>query len=45
VKLGDIVGLEDQKVVDITPRGIVLRYDNGTTTLLGLPGEEENKKR
>ncbi len=40
VKVGDIMGLKDQKVVDITTRGIVLKYDNGTTTLLSLPKEE-----
>jgi len=40
VKVGDIVGLQDQKVVDVSSRGIVLRYDNGTTTLLSLPKEE-----
>ena len=43
VKIGDIMGLQDQKVVDITTRGIVLKYDNGTTTMLSLPTEEEVK--
>ncbi len=40
VKIGDIMGLDDLKVVDITSQGIVLKAANGTTSLLSLPKEE-----